>query len=534
MLSMIVGAQNVPPVTGSYYLVQSMDSDAALALKAEGKTNIVTIADITSTNITTMGKFFDNVKDGDHIELVLAENIYAKNNTEGVGIIVVKPITLTIKYNGFIHAVNDNSKATGIYVKNQSATLRLIGSKAMDENGVISSEFIAPTFTSNGFATVGNLDVYHGKDYAWIDDGTFYMENLRGYSGQEVVFTRDSSNKTVYDVCELVNCAFDSAGTCVGLEGKENAKKIIKIDGCYFKNGLTVQTVMTGSYIKNTKIEGVGFTLDCWSIAGQLLELENCTINKVTTYTGRTHLQFTDCKFSISNVSLGSDGGGKSYLYVITSPTCEAAGTKITYRNGNMAGEEDASYPAQHPPYHIADELNAIAISYENYLSKGIYTAPCERCGKVITEEKGTVSELFVFLGYSTPEDGSYGIVASYTVNKNAVSKYEQLSGKTLSYGLVAGVKSSLGDKNPLDENGDEIILEDSVVIKAPVSKNSIGYDFVIKDMAESQLSLELVVATYVVVTEGEDVSVVYLQETQKTENLGAISYNAIPKEEEK
>jgi hypothetical protein len=51
--------------------------------------------------------------------------------------------------------------------------------------------------------------------------------------------------------------------------------------------------------------------------------------------------------------------------------------------------------------------------------------------------------------------------------------------------------------------------------------------------MKDNQLDTELVIATYVEVTEkdGENVtkSVVYLQSTQKTENLSTISYNTIP-----
>ena len=51
--------------------------------------------------------------------------------------------------------------------------------------------------------------------------------------------------------------------------------------------------------------------------------------------------------------------------------------------------------------------------------------------------------------------------------------------------------------------------------------------------MNASQLDLELVIATYVLTTEGKNTTLVYLQEAEKVENLGAISYNDIPKEEE-
>ena len=79
---------------------------------------------------------------------------------------------------------------------------------------------------------------------------------------------------------------------------------------------------------------------------------------------------------------------------------------------------------------------------------------------------------------------------------------------------------------------GNATVLEKGSVVKADISREYASYDFVLTGMNENQLDTELVIATYVKVTENGETTVVYLQETQKSDTLGAISYNAIPKAE--
>ena len=144
-----------------------------------------------------------------------------------------------------------------------------------------------------------------------------------------------------------------------------------------------------------------------------------------------------------------------------------------------------------------------------------------------------SAKELFTFVGYSTPEKSdSYGIVVSFTVNLDAVENYEGLTNKTVSYGFVAAAKDNLGANNPLDTNGNTVTLEKGAVVKAEVSRDYCAYDFVLTGMNETQIDTQLVFATYVTVTKDGETSVVYLQETQKTENLNSISYSTVSKTE--
>ncbi len=538
MIALIMCALTVAASAESaheYYLVQAEDSEAAIALQAEGKTNIVTIAEITSSSANDAGAFFGGIEDYASIEFILAENIVS-NNGENKGILINKPITLTIRYNGYIHAVVNGSKYNGVVLNNSEAQLRLIGSMATDENGEISTEFINPTVSNNIVTERGNLDIYHsGKVYVWAFSGNVYAENMRTLSYEEFVYGEGNGMTGTY---EFVSCACKSTKcSSIGILGQK--PKIINIDKGYYY-GLSGHSVADGSVVKNATIDGFGISLDSWHNTPQTWMFENCTVNKVYTCTGRTHLAFRDCDLSNTEWSLGGDGWGDQFVRIYTSATCTENG-KIELRRGTNKGYPSSYYDDEINNFnepalgHTADPNKTGDIHYDSYLENGML-AVCMRCGVTMADDNIKADPLFTFLGYSTPEDGSYGIVASFIVNTKAIAQYEEMTGKTLTYGIVAGAKSNLGDQNPLDAKGNSVTLEKGSVVKAEVSREYASYDFVLTGMKENQLDTELVIASYVAVAEGEGesqaTSVVYLQSTQKSSGLSVITYNTIPKEE--
>lgn len=526
LLALCVSADEVQVANYTYYLVQSYDSDAARALNAQGITNIASIDELTSPNGNNMGSIFSQVKDAEHIEFILAENIYTKKEAENRGILVNRAITVTIKYNGFIHVADDSYSGTGIFIAHHSAAVYLVGTKGLDENGVLSKEFVKPTL-SNGYITdAGNLDAFHYNRYAHVRDGKLYLDNMRIYGVNAGISSVEGVNYTGHDVFELVNCALGSDTSAASLQGGGRARKEIRIENCYFNTLVYTYTVVNGSYIKNSTLDG-GLIMDCWDVTGQLFELESCVINgSIKTYTGRTHFQFTDCEFDILKVSLGSDGGGGCQLHVITTASCTRDGSKFTYKCGDMRGVEDTSFYV--PAYgHEIDPEKNYDINYESLLCEGKVKC-CKNCGISMVEEELITKPLFEFLGYSTPEDGSYGIVASFIVNIEAVKQYEDKMGKSLSYGIVAGAKANLGDNNPLCENGNATVLEKGNVLKVGVSRDYASYDFILTGLNENQLDTELVIATYVEIADENGMEIVYLQGTQKTSSLDVISYNTI------
>lgn len=169
-------------------------------------------------------------------------------------------------------------------------------------------------------------------------------------------------------------------------------------------------------------------------------------------------------------------------------------------------------------------------IAYVSYLEKGAVSYICTRCN-VEHSVEGDAAALFVFNGYSMPEDGRLRLSIGFIVNKEAIAEYELLAETSISYGVACAVADKLNGKAPLDET-----LEGVSVIKASVSKEFSSFDFVVSGFTAELLDLELVMAAYV--TEGD--ATVYLQDIQ-TELPTSISVNkyladktpVIPEEQE-
>ncbi len=98
---------------------------------------------------------------------------------------------------------------------------------------------------------------------------------------------------------------------------------------------------------------------------------------------------------------------------------------------------------------------------YKNgYFANGTITKTCQNAGCKYCEEAYVDSEtllpLFSELQYSV-KNGSrvdFGVYVEYKVNQDAIALYEELSGKTVSYGVVAVGTENTDANGPLNANG--------------------------------------------------------------------------------
>ena len=570
--SMAINAEeNVPEVTHTYYLVQSLDSEAA-----QGLENAVAIDSlIGSVGASDVSPFFGQFEDGSHIELILAENILTAPES-GKGILINKAITITIRYNGFTHVIDNGLAYTGICMRNAGATLRMIGTKAFDLNDGTdySLTFNKPTgdigkgtFNLNGC----NADAYHyGKVYCWVFAGNVYAENMRTITGQEFVFSESGGATGTY---EFKKCVSSSNSTALGFEGQ--SPKTVKIDGGYYE-GLTAFSVLTGSYVRNAKIVEKGIYMDCWGITNQVWEFTNCQVDALSTATGRTHFKFVNCKLKPEIFkNLGSDGGGKGYALVYDLPTCISAGTLNIYRNGSnglpvtddtkypyslvedyarenpalghnyvkgevnnnycpmgqifdctcsccdFAGTIDVNEPEAELVLHIHTKVNSVVYA-EGYAKIGVITFGCtnDSCNSAV--EQSTSKPLITSLGFSASELGNQ-ICIGYTLDKEMLSLIGSIN-SSFEIGVVAAVETVVNTNSPIikGENG-QIEKISNNVIKAKIENDGITrVDMRINgDFANQYKTLPMLMSAYVF--DGNEISYIndgvekYYEITTKT-----------------
>ena len=173
---------------------------------------------------------------------------------------------------------------------------------------------------------------------------------------------------------------------------------------------------------------------------------------------------------------------------------------------------------------HIIKEV----ITYLNgFLNEGEKTGACSNEGCLINITPEITKPLFVCLGYSAPEDGRGGIAIGFTVNNEAIAEYEEITGKTLKYGVFAVLQSRLGNN--------DVFADDGTAAKGVISAEITNYQFVafelkIVGFTDEQKDTKLAMGAYVAVTDGETTEYSYMQggEPNENEKYCFVSYNDV------
>ena len=524
-------------VTDTFYVVSSQDSEAAIDLKAQGKDVVVLSEIYASTSEVKDGDWIAGFESGSHIELIFAENIIESVGTY-VGILIDKAITLTVRYNGFAHLQTNNvDKENTFVLKHSGAKINLIGtSEIYDENGEVIKDF---TYNSSDLSK-NKVQIRHSKVYCWIYDGDAYVENIRSYTGQELIYVdwdNSSSDGSAINTYEFKDCALSSGAYAIGLLGQSSAQKIINVNGGYY-NKIVVHSTSNGSYIKNCSVGS--FEMDCWNFTNQILVFENVVLpGSITTKTGRTHLKFVDCTIDPAKFSLGSDGGGACYALVYTSPSCEGDGILNVYRQGKGATpvNDDSRYADVVTEYYANPQNKALGHNFEwkhnydgeKYLSGLNATYGCTRCDLV--EKQVFIGALFNTLGFSVPQfGGELSITVGYAINKSAIAEYESLTGNKISFGCAIAVKDCIGEGvAPLDENGNAIVLSRGRVVVADATNEPNSYMDVKINLTSDHIDTQLLITGYIAEMCGDSLSISYMQSNNmlvEENQFSYVSYN--------
>ena len=161
-------------------------------------------------------------------------------------------------------------------------------------------------------------------------------------------------------------------------------------------------------------------------------------------------------------------------------------------------------------------------VSYVRFNEAGTKTMICSVCGAQSYE---SISPLFTCLGYSAPESGEGSLTIAFTVDKKAISEYEELAGKTVKYGVFAVSQGNLGANDIFNVNGEAA----SGVINADITYNTCAvFELKITGFTDEYKDIKLAMGAYVAVGDGENVEYSYMQANAPTqgEKYCFASYN--------
>ncbi len=172
---------------------------------------------------------------------------------------------------------------------------------------------------------------------------------------------------------------------------------------------------------------------------------------------------------------------------------------------------------------HPNSEITTVFTSYLDEI--GVYTK-CTEC--YVDEITDTIPALFECNGFSVPESGSVGIVISFKANREAITKYEQVAGKSLKYGVFAVSQNKLEDKDIFGENG--VATEGVVTVDITNQKYAL-FELKIVGFTDAQKDMKLAMGAYVKATTiDEKTEYSFLQDGAPSENEKYFfaSYNEI------
>ena len=196
--------------------------------------------------------------------------------------------------------------------------------------------------------------------------------------------------------------------------------------------------------------------------------------------------------------------------------------TCVAYTSIVIENQYTNAWDNVNDPVHTYSQYS---FSYENgYMNSGKLVYKCTGCDK--TKEEITPA-LFECYGYSTPIDGRGAISIGYSINSEAIKKYEEATGKTLKYGVFAVLKDKIGTNDIFNESGN---ASDGVINAEVSGNNYVAVEFKITGFTDEYKDLKLAMGAYVITSDGESAEYSYLQGGNPNENekYFFVSYNDI------
>ena len=169
----------------------------------------------------------------------------------------------------------------------------------------------------------------------------------------------------------------------------------------------------------------------------------------------------------------------------------------------------------------------APTFQFTSFTEKMTVAKTCAHCNSADVIK--TIQPMFTCKGYSASLIGNSGIAVGFSVNNAAIKEYEEITGKTVGYGVFAVAQSKLGEN--------DVFNAEENAINGSITANLEGYEFTtfevkVVGFADDQKALPLAIGAYVKTTDGDKVEYSYLQSgtPEENEKYCFVSYNDIVK----
>lgn len=164
------------------------------------------------------------------------------------------------------------------------------------------------------------------------------------------------------------------------------------------------------------------------------------------------------------------------------------------------------------------EERWTVETGSEGYLGEMTATNSCPVCGYVTSTEK--IAPLFLTKGYSYSDEGS--IAQHYAVDREAIARYEEITGDTVLFGGVAATRNHIAS-GPIDKNGKPV--SDKVSSADFTNTEYDLFDVIVREIPESyKAQTEIVCCAYVVI----DGKVTYIDNGVQTSKDKAYTFEAV------
>ena len=221
----------------------------------------------------------------------------------------------------------------------------------------------------------------------------------------------------------------------------------------------------------------------------------------------------TKCNPNFANAQLEEYVPGRNYTdYGATK------GSNVIVWGYNLC---DAFYESN----HIFPE--ATTLSIDSYVKGFDELCICNTCKDEQRLNDKEYAPIFTLLGYSAKIGGDR-ICVGYSLNYESLQKYEAVTGKTLSFGVVATIPSAGEDVTALEPVKAEIAPNDEYTIFANITGTYASFDFLITGFSEEYYDTALVMCAFVGDSEKVDYICGNSEATTQSEYASLITFGSL------